>query len=86
MQLRISSVWTLFPQAGQRDIWAKIGTVPLKSGQLTFRMSDTSDLYDKSFKVIGHLTNLSHAKNELIFKMALTYINSSERFSLSTLQ
>ena len=33
----------------------------------------------------GH-KDLSHKRNELIFKMALTYINSSERFSLSTLQ
>ncbi len=42
--------------------------------------SDIVDLF-----LHGH-KDLSHEKNKLIFKMALTYINSSERFSSSALQ
>ena len=35
--------------------------------------------------LFGH-KDLSHDKNELIFEMAQTYINQSERFSSSTLR
>ncbi len=35
--------------------------------------------------LFGH-KDLSHDKNELIFKMAQTYINQSERFSSSELR
>ena len=50
---------------------------------LLVKLRHDSDIVDLFLH--GH-KDLSHDKNKLVFKMALTYINSTESFSSGTLQ